>query len=843
MNGYRMNMALLTALIAALILIACGQESRRVPSSVITSPQSPASISINEALAELDAMQTPKGVDPAVFAQLKTALRAALIARGEGKLVSTPPTGVVNAVPDFNVTDTGGGTADLTWHYYNKGDYNQDGVVGIADITPLAMHYGEGWAIGEENTLAAVVDGSGDGTVNIADVTQIAMYFGVEAEGYFIESSNTEGGTYTQVQSVSIIDGLDKATGRMRFAVNISFDPTLWYHVVPTDSSLAPGVPSNAVQLAVPGTPVASIVPGVASGPVPLDVILDASGSTDSDGTIVLYEWDLDGDGTFDFDTGVTPNTNATYTAVGEYHPAVRVTDNDSLTDTASVTITVSAANLLPTAVLTSDINNGPPPLSVAFDASGSSDTDGTIVSYEWDMAGDGTFELNTGLTATIGYDYTTYGIFNPAVRVTDNNGGQATASIPINVNYQTWASTWGSTNTEYSRSVAVSPSGFIYMVGNTDSFGSMTDATITMYADWGVPGWVKTWGGASDDIAYDIDIDGAGDLYVVGATGSYTSGSYDAFLLKLDSQANIIWQYNWGGAGVDEATGVCLDSLGNIYVAGKTDYNPSGSDFFLYKFDSTGVVQWRKVWSNYDWEYANNLTVDAAGNIYVVGGADTIGDAVLLKYDTDGILLWQKTWGGANSETPFDVAVDSGGNIFVTGETDSFGAGGNDVFLIKYDLTGVLLWQQIWGGALQDSPARLSIDNATGDIFVAGGTTSFGVGDTDAFVLQYDTSGALLKQVAWGGADEDKAMGLDIGSLGELYFCGYSHNASGTWRTITGTVTPGTGIAADYIGTFDDPMWVANVPPGAVSEQTGIIDTGGGGDDELLVKQNPFFF
>jgi hypothetical protein len=99
------------------------------------------------------------------------------------------------------------------------------------------------------------------------------------------------------------------------------------------------------------------------------------------------------------------------------------------------------------------------------------------------------------------------------------------------------------------------------------------------------------------------------------------------------------------------------------------------------------------------------------------------------------------------------------------------------------------------------------------------------------------------LKQVAWGGADEDKAMGLDIGSLGELYFCGYSHNASGTWRTITGTVTPGTGIAADYIGTFDDPMWVANVPPGAVSEQTGIIDTGGGGDDELLVKQNPFFF
>ena len=110
MNGCRIILALTTALIAALFLIACGQTSqRRMPSSVLQ----PASINLADALAQLDALQAPEGVKPAVFAQLKDSLRAALIARGADKIVSVPPSGTGNVVQDLSILDAGGGTADL----------------------------------------------------------------------------------------------------------------------------------------------------------------------------------------------------------------------------------------------------------------------------------------------------------------------------------------------------------------------------------------------------------------------------------------------------------------------------------------------------------------------------------------------------------------------------------------------------------------------------------------------------------------------------------------------------------------------------------------------------------
>jgi hypothetical protein len=96
------------------------------------------------------------------------------------------------------------------------------------------------------------------------------------------------------------------------------------------------------------------------------------------------------------------------------------------------------------------------------------------------------------------------------------------------------------------------------------------------------------------------------------------------------------------------------------------------------------------------------------------------------------------------------------------------------------------------------------------------------------------------LKQLAWGGAAEDNALGLALGPDGELYLSGYSNDASSTWRTLSGTVTPGTGTTVDVIGTFDDPGWVINFIGQTKTDQTGVIDTGGGGDDNLLVKSNP---
>ncbi len=105
----------------ALVVTACGGGNHRV------APPVRAADSLTDALAELDAMEPPEGVNAALFVELKDALRDALLTTSDGrlttaKLVSTPPTGEVNRVTDLVLTEAGGGTYNLALRYRNSGD-------------------------------------------------------------------------------------------------------------------------------------------------------------------------------------------------------------------------------------------------------------------------------------------------------------------------------------------------------------------------------------------------------------------------------------------------------------------------------------------------------------------------------------------------------------------------------------------------------------------------------------------------------------------------------------------------------------------------------------------------
>src|SRR4030042_1779030 len=131
--------------ILVLLLGACGgkKEHRTTLPAIEPTQHSPITqteTSLEEALAQLDAYQAPEGVDPALFEMLKTKLRDALVARGVGKFVSAPP-GEGSRVIDLDLVDLEG-IYTLAWHYRNEGDYDQDGIVGITDVTPIAIHFG-----------------------------------------------------------------------------------------------------------------------------------------------------------------------------------------------------------------------------------------------------------------------------------------------------------------------------------------------------------------------------------------------------------------------------------------------------------------------------------------------------------------------------------------------------------------------------------------------------------------------------------------------------------------------------------------------------------------------------
>ncbi|AMM21989.1 hypothetical protein AX769_19865 [Frondihabitans sp. PAMC 28766] len=183
-----------------------------------------------------------------------------------------------------------------------------------------------------------------------------------------------------------------------------------------TDANGVTGTSSQQVVVTAPTPPTASFT----STPTNLSAAFDASGSSDTSGTITSYAWDY-GDGTTG--TGVT-STHA-YTAAGTYTVKLTLTDSNGSTASSSAQVSVTKALVPPTASFTATQTN----LAAAFDATGSSDTNGTITGYAWDF-GDGT----TGTGATPGHTYVAAGTYTVKLTVTDSNKLTGTASQSVTV-------------------------------------------------------------------------------------------------------------------------------------------------------------------------------------------------------------------------------------------------------------------------------------------------------------------------------------------------------------------------------------------------------------------------
>ncbi len=158
------------------------------------------------------------------------------------------------------------------------------------------------------------------------------------------------------------------------------------------------------------------------------DVIFHGKGI--DDGTIILYEWDFDGDGSFEYSSYTSGSASNTFTSSGDYTASFRVTDNDGLSDEQSVTFTVR--NIVPEILeITATPQKGIVPLYVELDAT-VTDPDGQIVSFQWDTDGDGVYESPILSSARWGANYKTSGLYNPTLKITDNHGGQTASSIEI---------------------------------------------------------------------------------------------------------------------------------------------------------------------------------------------------------------------------------------------------------------------------------------------------------------------------------------------------------------------------------------------------------------------------
>ncbi|TFF98407.1 MAG: hypothetical protein EU541_06860, partial [Promethearchaeota archaeon] len=213
--------------------------------------------------------------------------------------------------------------------------------------------------------------------------------------------------------------------------------------------------------------------------------------------------------------------------------------------------------------------------------------------------------------------------------------------------------------------------------------------------------------------------------------------------MIKVSSSQD--WVNSWGYNETDHGYSIATDSNGNVYVAGDIN-EESVLNATIIKYDSNGILQWNRTWGGSSTERAYSIYVDDSDSIFITGTSrsfNTSQDLFVAKYNSNGDLIWNSTWGGSNNDFGQDLIVDSLGNILIVGTTSSFGIGGQDVLLLTFNSTGDFQDKRVWGGTLNDRAKSIVIDTL-GNIYIMGETGSFGVGNSDVFLLKYNSSRSL---------------------------------------------------------------------------------------------------
>ncbi|MFN8395879.1 MAG: HYR domain-containing protein [Bacteroidia bacterium] len=401
------------------------------------------------------------------------------------------------------------------------------------------------------------------------------------------------------------------------------------------------------------------------------------------------------------------------------------------------------------------------------------------------------------------------------------------------------WATYYGGSGSDHAQAVAIDPSGSnIYITGNTASStgiafaghqmtrggGISPDAFLVKFTSTGLRTWGTYYGaiGADDGIGVAAN---ATNVFLVGTTtstsaiavggaqNSYGGGNADAFLAKFDAAGTRLWGTYCGGPAEDQGYHVCVDPVGNTYLAGTT-------------FSSSGIS-------------LNGFQSTYAGN----------EDGFLVKYDVAGAKAWGTYYGGSAVDEGTGVAADTSGNVYLVGHTRSTSGiafngflnsitGGLAAYLVKFSSNGARLWgTYFWHDVYAPYSAEAVICDRFGNPIIIGMENGhYAVvnsqpnpswGDTDNYYFKYSPSGIPISQQFFGGNDTEVAWGIAADKLGNFFICGGTSSDSG--MTFNGhQMVYGGGTSSDgYLMKFVDTCTNTSQAPTAVCQNITIAISG----------------
>ncbi len=244
-------------------------------------------------------------------------------------------------------------------------------------------------------------------------------------------------------------------------------------------------------------------------------------------------------------------------------------------------------------------------------------------------------------------------------------------------------------------------------------------------------------------------------------------------------------------------------DSSGNVFIGGYTSGSFEGQtnagmlDGFVTKYSPQGAALWTRQLGTAGSDVVQAVATDAAGNIGVTGytygsfdsqAAAGLTDLFVAKYDPTGVRLWIRQLGTSSLDQANGIAIDPAGIVYVTGFTEGnldsgTTVGLSDIFLVKYDAQGVQLWTRQLGTPSSDV-ARAVATDAAGHIYLTGSTYgqlnrgTSNAGFSDFFVAKYDAQGTALWTRQFGTPSFDHAYGIATDRQGAVYISGSTYGS-----------------------------------------------------------------
>jgi len=312
---------------------------------------------------------------------------------------------------------------------------------------------------------------------------------------------------------------------------------------------------------------------------------------------------------------------------------------------------------------------------------------------------------------------------------------------------------------------------------------------------------WQKSFGGTNQEYEHCIRQTTDGGYIIVGETvspvgGMITNsyGSYDCWVVKMNATGGLEWQKNLGGSGYDRANSVQLTADGGYIVVGVTSSNNydvighyGGSDVWVVKLSSTGVIEWQKPLGGSSEEEGFSIQQTTDGGYILCGYTFSTNGAVttptggwIVKLNSTGTIQWQK--GIGNYMNCIQQTTDGG--YVAAGYT--YGPLGNtDYHIVKLNSSGVTQWQKYYGGTSIDMAEYIE-QTTDGGYVVAGSSDSSNTnvtnnnGSDDYWILKLNSLGELEWQKALGGSTYDYGQSVHQTSDGGFITCGYVNSSNG---------------------------------------------------------------